>query len=247
MKNKYILVLSLLFSFCNETEYYKKMKYQKRIIYLTFDDGPNRGTSNCINVCLEENIPATFFFIGKNLKAKDSIYFDIVEQSKSGIYIANHSYSHANNKYSEYYKDERGVIKDFLIVDSMLNNRYKIIRMPGRNFWAVNNKFRVTNEMKSTIGILANRYNIIGWDLEWKNSKNQGGIVLRDNVNEMLIEVNKVVARNSLFTEGHIVLLLHDIVFDDLESKLVLKEFIKELKRDKRVVFRNLSFYPNIK
>jgi peptidoglycan/xylan/chitin deacetylase (PgdA/CDA1 family) len=77
----------------------------KRYIYLTFDDGPNKGTENLLKIINKYQIPVTSFIVGKhaydsktqakNLKELDN--HELVE-------LANHSYSHAENKYSEFYK-----------------------------------------------------------------------------------------------------------------------------------------------
>ncbi|MEN9512351.1 MAG: Polysaccharide deacetylase, partial [Bacteroidota bacterium] len=32
-----------------------------KYIYLSFDDGPLPGTNNCINICEQEQVAATFF------------------------------------------------------------------------------------------------------------------------------------------------------------------------------------------
>ncbi|HQZ73353.1 MAG TPA: polysaccharide deacetylase family protein, partial [Chitinophagaceae bacterium] len=36
----------------------------KKKIYITFDDGPNKGTRNVLAAVKEENIPASFFIVG---------------------------------------------------------------------------------------------------------------------------------------------------------------------------------------
>ena len=63
-------------------------------ILLTFDDGPNPGTTELILERLNKfNIKALFFCVGENVKK----YPDLIEKIISeGHIIGNHSYSHRN-------------------------------------------------------------------------------------------------------------------------------------------------------
>src|SRR6187549_2468685 len=42
-------------------------KKKRKTIYLTFDDGPNKGTQNVLNIINNEKIPATLFVIGEHV------------------------------------------------------------------------------------------------------------------------------------------------------------------------------------
>lgn len=69
-------------------------------IAITFDDGPNPGITE---VVLEElakrNLRATFFMIGRNVKAYPSLAKEVAD---AGHEVANHSYTHsAFNKMSD--------------------------------------------------------------------------------------------------------------------------------------------------
>src|SRR6186713_46594 len=45
------------------------VKKKKKKIYLTFDDGPNKGTRNVLDIVKGENIPVTFFIVGEHVFA----------------------------------------------------------------------------------------------------------------------------------------------------------------------------------
>ena len=65
----------------------------KKILALTFDDGPNQPyTSELLGVLKKRGIKATFFIVGKNLERAPQVGCDIV---KDGHCVGNHSYSHA--------------------------------------------------------------------------------------------------------------------------------------------------------
>lgn len=63
-------------------------------IYLTFDDGPTPEiTPWVLDVLKQENIKATFFCIGKNIKNHPDIYKRILAE---GHTIGNHTFNHKN-------------------------------------------------------------------------------------------------------------------------------------------------------
>ena len=45
------------------------VKKKKKKIYLTFDDGPNKGTRNVLDIVKDEKIPVTFFIVGEHVYA----------------------------------------------------------------------------------------------------------------------------------------------------------------------------------
>src|SRR5262245_3191301 len=44
-----------------------KPKKKKKKIYLTFDDGPNKGTRNVLDIVQQEDVPVTFFIVGQHV------------------------------------------------------------------------------------------------------------------------------------------------------------------------------------
>ena len=70
----------------------------KKVVYLTFDDGPSETvTPQILDILKSENVHATFFIVGKSLD-KDENTKNIVKQELSeGNSIGNHTYSHNYN------------------------------------------------------------------------------------------------------------------------------------------------------
>jgi len=58
---------------------------KKKTIYLTFDDGPNKGTQNVLNILTEEKIPATLR--GKNTGHLIYNWATCIWQSFAGKYL----------------------------------------------------------------------------------------------------------------------------------------------------------------
>jgi peptidoglycan/xylan/chitin deacetylase (PgdA/CDA1 family) len=66
----------------------------QRRISLTFDDGPDpRSTSALLELLRAENVPATFFCIGRNVAAHPELTARI---TREGHLLGNHTYTHSN-------------------------------------------------------------------------------------------------------------------------------------------------------
>ncbi|MCK5781648.1 MAG: polysaccharide deacetylase family protein [Flavobacteriales bacterium] len=66
----------------------------KKVLYLSFDDGPNEGVTDFVLEQLEKyNAKATFFCLGENVNRNESLFSEI---SKRGHSVGNHGYSHLN-------------------------------------------------------------------------------------------------------------------------------------------------------
>lgn len=72
--------------------YIWELPSNKKVIYLTFDDGPTEQITPWVLEKLESfNAKATFFVIGENVKKHPKIFNTILEQ---GHEIGNHTYNH---------------------------------------------------------------------------------------------------------------------------------------------------------
>ena len=78
----------------------------KKYIYLTFDDGPQHGTTTCYDICKADGIKATFFMVGLHTaqKTDGKKIVAMIRASYPQILLANHSYTHANDKYIFFYR-----------------------------------------------------------------------------------------------------------------------------------------------
>ena len=63
----------------------------KKLVALTFDDGPNYNTNKILDILNKYHVPATFFVLGSRIKGNEYI----LEKMKiSGMEIGNHTYNH---------------------------------------------------------------------------------------------------------------------------------------------------------
>jgi len=76
-----------------------------KVVYLTFDDGPSNLTDQFLDVLHEQDVKATFFMQGSNLK-KEHLQESVKRATKEGHYIGGHSMTHEFNRL---YKDNQFV------------------------------------------------------------------------------------------------------------------------------------------
>ena len=103
----------------------------RKVVYLTFDDGPKSDTLELLKILREENVPATFFFVGKKVRLfpeeARQVYLD-------GHAIGSHTMKHSSKtlKVSQLYieKDYREFLEVMReIVDPEFTT--DIFRFPG--------------------------------------------------------------------------------------------------------------------
>ena len=224
-------------------------KKKKKKIYLTFDDGPNKGTRKVLNIVQQEQVAVTFFVIGEHVFASTSqkATWDSLKVAQS-IELCNHSYTHAlHNKFSEFYKTPDTVVKDFERCRDSLGLDNNIGRTPGRNIWRVDT-LSYTDLKKSAVAadsLQQAGFTIVGWDLEWHYDHKS--FTLKNTSDDLLRQIDSLFAWNKTKTPEHLVLLAHDQVYDDANDSSELHQFIKKLKGREEYELVLTSKYPGVK
>lgn len=216
-------------------------------VYLSFDDGPQHGTANCLRICQDNGVKATFFMVGLHqLEAGRPALVDSV-RSNPLFLLANHSFTHAyGNHYQRYYGQPAAAMADFDSAERALKVPVKIARFPGNNVWALNGYFRTTRLTKPLAHLMdSNGYQILGWDLEWKFKHYDQP---RQSVAEMLADVDEVLANKAeMQTPGHLVILAHDRMFARPADSLQLVQFLLALKQRPGLAWETLDRYPGVR
>ncbi len=71
-----------------------KIKTKKKVIFLTFDDGPiPEVTPFVLNILAQYNAKATFFCVGDNVRKHPDVFKQVVDAGHS---VGNHTYNHFN-------------------------------------------------------------------------------------------------------------------------------------------------------
>lgn len=105
----------------------------KKIIYLTFDDGPSYKVTNKVLDILKENeVKATFFLIGNQIKDKEDVVKRIYNEGHS---IGLHTYTH---NFRKIYCNEDRFIQEMMFcrseIQEVIGIAPNIIRFPGGSY-----------------------------------------------------------------------------------------------------------------
>lgn len=134
----------------------------KKVVYLTFDDGPSANTEQILDILKQYNIKATFFVIG-NAKNKE-LYKRIVREGHS---IGNHTFSH---NYKNIYSSVEAFMEDFEKLNAFLEEitgvQPSIVRFPGGSNNQVSHKYGGEEIMKEIVKTVANEgYQYFDWNV----------------------------------------------------------------------------------
>ncbi len=214
-----------------------------KTIYFTFDDGPNRGTPQVVDVLCQEEMPATFFLVGSHIfgsKKQFSQFQNLL--SNPCFEAANHSFYHAKNRYNQYYRSPEQVLEDFTLMSDSAKFESGIARTPGMNVWRTANITHDADKRSAKAADLLkeNGYSLVGWDVEWKAKDLQ----LKKSPEELVSEIEEHFEEHLTKTENHLVLLLHDQHFTDTNNIQSLQTLIKLLKGKQEYAFKQVSEYP---
>lgn len=144
----------------------KVIDTEKKLVALTFDDGPNYNSNKVLDVLEKYNVPATFFILGSRIKGNENV---IKRIHQSGCQIGNHTYSHL--LLTKYKVDKiKKEIDDTSALIYEIIGEYPALLRPS--YGSVNAKIKKISN-----------YPIIIWDvdtLDWKyhNSKKIANRVL---------------------------------------------------------------------
>ncbi len=105
-----------------------KLDSQHKAIALTFDDGPwPTTTTQILDILKENNIKATFFWVGRYLQS----YPEIGKQvAAAGHAIGNHTWNHEYLKYNEY-GAAREIDRTSSLIEELTGVQTSIFRPPG--------------------------------------------------------------------------------------------------------------------
>ncbi len=96
---------------------------QNQKIYLTFDDGPTpEVTQWVLDELKNQDIKATFFCIGKNIKEFSTIFSMILDQ---GHHVGNHTFDHQNGWKTPTITYLKSIEKTQKWIDNITKNKFK--------------------------------------------------------------------------------------------------------------------------
>lgn len=130
---------------------YVPLPEDKKVAYITFDDGPCKSTPQLLEVLRKLNVKATFFVSAQY--GSDEEVVEWLKQIKAdGHEIGVHSYSH---RYNEIYSSVKNYLKDFKKMDDLIvkatGEHARLFRFPGGSNTGYNASIRedIIKEMTS--------------------------------------------------------------------------------------------------
>ena len=218
----------------NGTKHYPVRTDGKKVVYLTFDDGPSTtNTPGILDVLDRYNVKATFFTLGKSIEGNEESKNILKETARRGHAIANHTYSH---DYSYLYPN-RTMNVDNIVSDIEKNNSImkevlgedfstRVIRFPG-GYWSWEGRTAMKEAMEQ------NGYYNVDW-----NALNKDAEGKPKNADELLQSTKETV--EALGPEADsVVLLMHD-TYGKEETVKSLPQIIEYLQ-EKEFEFRTIK------
>ncbi len=171
----------------------------RKVIALTFDDGPSKARTNDILYVLKtHNVKATFFVLGQNVQTYPDLTLRIVQH---GHAIGNHSWSHPYSQQSQA-SAARQIDKTTELIQEITGVKTELFRPPGGYLnnglasYAQQKKNAIIMWSVDTSDYRSNSKNIVANAL--KNAKSGGIILLHDGGGERR---NTLVALPNLIEE----------------------------------------------
>ncbi len=163
----------------------------KKMVSLTFDDGPNGNTLEILECLLLNNSKATFFELGNKMKANKDITKKLYD---SGMEIGSHTYSHKYLTRIERSEILNEINSVSILFNEITNDNIKLLRAP---YGSVNSEVRNLSP-----------FPIISWDIDTKDwlykepkksfdiimsNVSDGDIILMHDIHKETIELVKMV------------------------------------------------------
>ena len=188
-------------------------------IYLTFDDGPiPEVTEWVLNILKSEQIIATFFCIGENIKKHPEVYKRIISE---GHQIGNHTFNHLNGWKTK----TNNYIDNFMLCETEIEN-FQNSKLKTQNSKLFRPPYGKIKPSQSKI-IRQFGYKIIMWD------------VLSCDFNSNISE-EKCLENVISNTEQGSIIVFHDSVKAEKNLKYALPKAIQHLK-NKGFIFDVIS------
>ena len=208
----------------NGTKQYPVRTDGKKVVYLTFDDGPSTtNTPGVLDVLDRYNVKATFFTLGKSIEANEEAKNILKETVKRGHAIANHTYGH---DYSYLYPNRTMNVDNILSDLERSQNSMKavlgqdfstrVIRFPG-GYWSWEGRTAMKEAMEQ------NGYYNVDWNALNKDA--EGNVKNADELLQSTKDTIEVLGPNA----DSVVLLMHD-TYGKEETVKALSQIIEYLQ-----------------
>ncbi len=189
-----------------------KLPAGRKVVYLTFDDGPSVNTEKVLDILDEQNVKATFFIMGCGVGEAGRERLKRI--SDSGHTIGIHTFSH---DYKDIYSSVNSYLEDFEKVYKLINETTglspNIFRFPGGS----NNRYFGKQRTRIIEEMTRRGFTYYDWTVSAEDSV---GKPTKASINKYL---------SLAYNYSYPVILMHDSASNKLTTT-VLSDFISNLK-----------------
>jgi len=145
-----------------------EVKTAKKVVALSFDDGPCSQTTAILDVLKKHNVPAAFFVIGRNISGNEEILARIAHE---GHLIGNHSFTHT--PWFPFFSSDKMLLdlkKAAETISNVTEEQVQWFRPP----------YGISNPMLAK-AVIKTGYKVMGWSIRSydTSSNNPEKVVLR--------------------------------------------------------------------
>lgn len=198
--------------------------YGKKVVYLTFDDGPSENTAKILDILDKYNAKATFFVTGNHPEYNKYMK----RAAKEGHTIGLHTYTH---NYSQLYSSEEAYFDDLQQISDMVEDvtgkKSKVIRFPRGSSNMISANYVDGLMTTLTQKVQEQGYQYFDWNVDSTDASGNG------------VPVSQLVENATASDDQYINILMHDTDAKDTTVE-ALPEIIKYYK-DKGYVFLGLD------
>lgn len=189
---------------------------EKKVVYLTFDDGPSPGyTKRVLDILKKYDVKATFFIVRSNTPGTEKLIQRMIDE---GHVIGIHSYTH---DYKKIYASVDNYLEDFNKLWTYLrkdfNYEAKIFRFPGGSI----NTYNLSTYHKIIPEMYRRGFTFFDW-----NTSAEDATIEKLTKEEI---INDVI--NQVHCNDESIVLMHDSA-EKKTTVSALPEIIKKLKRE---------------
>jgi peptidoglycan/xylan/chitin deacetylase (PgdA/CDA1 family) len=135
---------------------------RRKTVSLTFDDGPSEGTAEILEYLDRENIWATFFQCGANVRRHPHVAGQV---AAAGHQLGNHSYSHPTLPFKSAHFIEREFTEAQRVITEETGITPMIMRPPYGFRWVG------LREVQQKLALLGVMWTVMGNDMRWQSDR----------------------------------------------------------------------------
>ena len=176
---------------------------RRKVVALTFDDGPSKDTPSILSILKQNNVPATFFVVGREIQAHPEVLGQEIAQ---GHQIGIHTWDHQDMTKLSSAKQQTQIVDTQNAIINATGTPSRLFRAP---YGAVSPSVIATAEKNKLLSVL--------WETDTNDWQRPDAATI----------VQRVMSQVSPGT----IILLHDGGGDRASTVAALPTIIKELKK----------------